>query len=191
MRKTVGIIFASLLAFGAVLGGAASASADPSHPGGRDGGGTGRPGGDGDHRGGGDHRPGGGNNNRPPVRVGVQIAGIQFDSPGRDNGSNASLNGEWISLVNNGRRAVNLRGYTIKDRANHVYRFGNVWIEGDGGRVRVHTGMGRSNGDVRYWGSRSYIWNNNGDTATLSGPQGRTIDSCSYRGGNGRTRVAC
>lgn len=168
MRKIVGIVSASLMALGAVLGVASAAAADPHHPGDR-----GRP------------------NHRPPVQVNVQIAGIQYDSPGRDNGTNASRNGEWISLVNHGRRAVNLRGYTIKDRANHVYRFGNVWIDGNGGRVRVHTGIGRDNDDQLFWDSRSYIWNNNGDTATLSGPRGRAIDSCTYRERAGRSRVVC
>jgi hypothetical protein len=161
VRKIVGIVSASLLAFGAVLAGATAASASP--------------------------RP----NHRPAPQVNLEIASIQYDSPGRDDRSNASLNGEWISIVNNGRRAVNLRGYTIEDRANNVYRFGNVWIAGDGGRVRVHTGIGRDRGNQLFWDSRGYIWNNNGDTAVLSGPRGRTVDVCSYRERAGRTRVAC
>ncbi|MDG4825768.1 lamin tail domain-containing protein [Asanoa sp. WMMD1127] len=157
-----------MIAFGAVLAGAAgAASADPHHPG--------------------DRGP------RGPQRpiANVQIAAIQYDSPGRDTGTNASRNAEWISLVNNGRRAVNLRGYTISDRANHVYRFGNVWIQGDGGRLVVHTGFGQDEGRQLFWDSRSYIWNNNGDTATLSGPRGRTLDSCTYRERAGRSRVIC
>jgi hypothetical protein len=126
----------------------------------------------------------------------VRLHAIQYDSPGRDDRSNASLNAEWVSVVNTGRRAVNLRGYTIEDRANHVYRFGNVWLDG-GDRVVVHTGIGRDNGNQLYWDSRNYIWNNDGDTAVLSGPRGRALDFCSYRGQSGqgpqggRGRTAC
>src|SRR5690348_7988940 len=43
----------------------------------------------------------------PPLR----FHGAQYDSPGADTRSTASLNNEWISLVNSGSRAVNLTGY--------------------------------------------------------------------------------
>ncbi|GIF73601.1 lamin tail domain-containing protein [Asanoa siamensis] len=164
MRKLLGLTCAAAIAFGAVLAGAASASADPGDRG---------------------RGPG-----RAP-QANVQISGIQYDAPGRDSRANSSLNGEWISIVNNGRRAVNLRGYTIKDRANHVFRFNNnTWL-GGGERIRVHTGFGRANDNQAFWGSRTHIWNNEGDVATLSGPRGARLDTCAYRGsvrGNGFVR---
>ncbi|MEV4534317.1 lamin tail domain-containing protein [Asanoa sp. NPDC049518] len=122
---------------------------------------------------------------RPAPAV-VQIQSIQYDAPGRDTRTNQSLNGEFVTLVNHGRRAVNLNGYEVSDRANHVYRFGNVWLEGRGGTVRLHTGNGRNTSRDVYWRSGNHIWNNDGDTAVLSGPRGRTIDSCSYRERNVR-----
>ena len=168
MRKIVGIAAVTLVALGSVLAGAASASAD------------GR-GGDRDR-----NRP------RPQAPAVVQIAAIQYDAPGRDSRTNRSLNGEFVTLVNHGRRAVNLRGYELADRNNHVYTFGNTWIEGDGGTIRVHTGNGRNNNRAVFWRSGNHIWNNDGDTATLSGPRGRTIDDCSYRvRNNSRGFVRC
>ncbi|WP_067508381.1 lamin tail domain-containing protein [Actinoplanes sp. TFC3] len=77
--------------------------------------------------------------------------------------SNASLNAEWISLVNSGSKAVNLKGYTVRDASNHVYTFGSVSIPGKGGRLWLHTGKGTANAKNRYWGSGNYIWNNTGD----------------------------
>ena len=176
MRKLVGIVSASLIALGAVALGAAPASAGPTH-------------GPGNGGGGGGDRP-----HSRPIHTApsqLQFAMIQYDSPGRDDRSNASLNAEWISVVNNGRRGMNLRGYTIEDRANHVYTFGNVWLDGNGGRVRVATGFGRANGNVVHWNSRNYIWDNDGDTAVLTNPRGNTVDVCSYRQQPGRIRVAC
>ena len=171
MRKIVGIAAVSLVALASVLAGAASASADPHRNGDRD-----------------RERPG----QRPPAAV-VQIAAIHYDAPGRDNRTNQSLNGEFVTLVNHGRRAVNLRGYELADRNNHVYTFGNTWIQGDGGTIRVHTGYGRNSNRAVFWRSGNHIWNNDGDTATLSGPRGRTIDNCSYRvrGNNSRGFVRC
>ena len=175
MRRIVGIVSASLIALGAVAIGAAPASAGPSHGGGGPSHGGNRP-----HA-----RP----HTPPPSQL--QLSAIQYDSPGRDDRSNASLNAEWVSIVNNGRRPVNLRGYTVEDQAGRVYTFGNTWIDGDGGRVRLLTGPGRNSGNQVHWNSRNYIWNNNGDVAVLSGPRGRAIDSCFYRQQAGRTRVAC
>ncbi|RZU51605.1 lamin tail-like protein [Krasilnikovia cinnamomea] len=121
----------------------------------------------------------------------LRFHGAQYDSPGTDNRSNASLNAEWISLVNTGRRAVNLRGYTIRDRTGHTYRFGAVSIAANGGRLWVRTGSGTNAGRTLYWGSRAYIWNNTGDTAYLRTAAGTNVDSCSWGYRSGRTWVAC
>jgi hypothetical protein len=33
----------------------------------------------------------------------------------------------------------------------------------------------------RFWGSKSYIWNNTGDRATLRNARGVIVSRCSYR----------
>ncbi|AGL20923.1 lamin tail domain-containing protein [Actinoplanes sp. N902-109] len=121
----------------------------------------------------------------------LRFHGAQYDSPGSDTRSNTSLNNEWISLVNSGSKAVNLKGYTIRDASNHVYTFGSVSIAGKGGRLWLHTGKGTANAKNRYWGSGNYIWNNTGDKATLKNASGKTVDTCSYGSKKGRTWVAC
>lgn len=121
----------------------------------------------------------------------LRFHGAQYDSPGKDTRTNASLNAEWISLVNSGTRAVNLNGYTIRDKAGHVYKFGSFVIPAKGGRVWLHTGSGRNDWNDRYWFSRNYIWNNTGDTAYLRNASGRTVDTCSWGYKSGRTWVAC
>ena len=123
----------------------------------------------------------------PPLR----FHGAQYDSPGSDTRSNASLNAEWISLVNSGSRSVNLTGYTVRDKSNHVYKFGNVTIPGNGGRLWLHTGTGTNGAKDRYWGSGNYIWNNTGDTAYLRNASGTQVDSCSWGQKSGRTWVGC
>jgi Lamin Tail Domain len=112
---------------------------------------------------------------------GLRFHGTQYDSPGTDNRTNASLNQEWISLVNTGGRAVNLHGYTIRDTSRHVYTFGNVTIAAKGGRIWLHTGRGTNKGGDLYWGSGNYVWNNTGDTAYLHKPSGTTVDTCSWK----------
>lgn len=121
----------------------------------------------------------------------LRFHGAQYDSPGSDNRTNASLNNEWISLINSGRKPVNLSGYTIRDASNHVYTFGSVTIAANGGRIWLRTGKGTRNGRIVYWGSGNYIWNNTGDTARLRNAAGKNVDSCTWRSKPGRTWVAC
>ncbi|MCW6005497.1 lamin tail domain-containing protein [Micromonospora sp. CPCC 205371] len=124
----------------------------------------------------------------PPLR----FHGAQYDSPGSDTGSNTSLNAEWISLINTGASAVNLKGWTIRDKAGHVYTFTSDYtIPAKNGRLWVHTGKGTNNAQNRYWWRSWYVWNNTGDTAYLRKPSGAQVDTCTWGNKSGRTWVGC
>ncbi|MCM2410782.1 lamin tail domain-containing protein [Streptomyces sp. RKAG290] len=119
---------------------------------------------------------------RPQPRV--VISDVQANSPGRDNGSNRSLNGEWVELTNQSRRAVNLDGWTLRDADGNRYRFDDVRLAGRA-TVRVHTGIGRDTRTDLYQDRRDYVWDDYSDTATLRDNRGRTVDTESwgqYRG---------
>lgn len=117
----------------------------------------------------------------------IQIVKIYYNSPGSpDNGANASLNGEWAQLKNTTGRAINLGGWTLRDKTNrpdHVYRFGAFTL-GAGKTVTVRTGKGRDTATTRYWGRAggtfAYIWNQTSDTGYVHNPTGKLVDSCSY-----------
>ena len=123
----------------------------------------------------------------PPLR----FHGANYDPAGKDVATNAQRNKEWISLVNSGPSAVNLKGWTIRDKANHVYTFGSVSIPGKGGRLWLHTGSGTNTASHRYWGSGSYIWNNTGDTGYLRNARGTQVDTCAWGNKAGREWVGC
>jgi hypothetical protein len=123
---------------------------------------------------------------RHQQRSSVVLGSIQYDSPGRDDRSNRSLNAEWVTVSNNGRHAVNLSGWTLTDADENTYRFDDLRLAGRQS-VRVHTGTGRDTDQDLYQDRRSYVWNNDADTATLSNDRGRTIDVTSWgRQGGGR-----
>jgi len=110
----------------------------------------------------------------------VQIFRIYYNSPGSDTGSNASLNGEFITLHNRCSTARSLNNGVIRAAARHTYSFGTYPLGADKD-VRVHTGKGSNIATDRYWGQGWYIWNNDKDTAYLrNGPSGTLIDVCSY-----------
>ncbi|MFI7601162.1 lamin tail domain-containing protein [Actinoplanes sp. NPDC049681] len=127
----------------------------------------------------------------PSVAAGaVQFSKIQYNSPGSDTGSNTSLNNEWVRLTNKTSATINLKGWTVRDAAGHVYTFSGDYRLGAGKYMYVHTGKG-TNGQPdskhRYWNRTSYVWNNGGDTAYLRTNTGKSIDSCKWGNGSGVT----
>jgi hypothetical protein len=124
----------------------------------------------------------------PGASAAIKIRAIYFDSPGADNGSNSSLNNEWIRLKNTGTTARSLTNWTIRDTSSHVYRFGAYSLAA-GKTVTIHSGNGANTARHRYWDFMGYVWNNDGDRATLKKPNGTVIDRCSYSGAG--SSVAC
>jgi hypothetical protein len=115
----------------------------------------------------------------------IQLTKIYYDSPGRDRGSNASLNDEYVRLTNRGRHTVDLRGWTVRDKAGHTYRFSTSYRLAPGEHVYLHTGRAANTSRHRYWGRSWYVWNNTGDTAYLRNSAGTLVDRCSWgRGGS-------
>jgi hypothetical protein len=109
----------------------------------------------------------------------VVINKIYYNSPGADRGSNASLNAEWVQLHNTMGHRVTLTHWRLRDRAGHIYRFGTYRLKAHG-YVKIHTGTGSNTQTNRYWGHSGYIWNNDGDTATLKDANGNVRSRCSY-----------
>ena len=110
----------------------------------------------------------------------VQFGRIQYDSPGSDNGTNASLNGEYFVVKNYTGTRRAMHGWTVRDAANHVYTFSSTFVIGANSAVRVHTGKGTNTATDRYWNRSAYVWNNGGDTARLQNGSGSQIDACGW-----------
>jgi hypothetical protein len=111
----------------------------------------------------------------------IQINKIYYNSPGPDDGSNSSLNHEWVRLYNTSSSKISLRHWTLSDAAGHTFKFGTYSL-GAHSTVKIRTGHGSPTQTNRYWNQDWYIWNNTGDTATLADNNGGTVDSCSYTG---------
>lgn len=109
----------------------------------------------------------------------VFISGVQYESPGRVDRSNHSLNKEWVDITNGSRRAVNLDGWTLSGENGNTYTFHHVWLDRRS-TVRLHTGVGRDTKQDLYQDRRSYVWDDNGDTATLRDDYGRFVDNASW-----------
>ncbi|MET8152993.1 lamin tail domain-containing protein [Actinoplanes sp. NPDC049668] len=120
----------------------------------------------------------------------VLLSKIVYNSPGKDTGSNTSLNAEYVRLLNRTKATINLKGWTVRDAAGHVYTVSTDQRVAAGAYVYLHTGKGtngRPDSRHRYWNRTGYVWNNGGDTAYLRTPNGKSIDTCKWTSDKGKT----
>jgi len=115
----------------------------------------------------------------PVAKRGVKIIEIWFDSPGPDNVSNKSLNGEWVKVQNVTNVKKKITGWILHDSSSHRYIFPPTVLPPHA-TLRVHTGRGIKNPHNRFWGSTTYIWNNSGDTARLANANAVIVNRCGY-----------
>jgi hypothetical protein len=109
----------------------------------------------------------------------VRLMRIEYDpTPGPD------VEGEYVDLQNFGATAVNMTDWTLRDAATNpnTFTFPSFTLD-VGATVRVWVKDGLADATNLYWGRGSAVWNNTGDTATLSSPSATEIDSCTYPGG--------
>ena len=73
---------------------------------------------------------------------------------------------------------------------DHTFRFPQGFKLRSSRCVKVHTGRGRNTARHLYMKLGNYVWNNDGDKATLKKKSGARVDTCSY-GSNASSPVAC
>jgi hypothetical protein len=112
----------------------------------------------------------------------MRLAKVQFDPPGDDELTNASLNREWVQVRNFGTKPWTLTGWSIRDVTGFRFKFPEGFTVEPGATVSIHTGSGRNRPLHLYWGQGSYVWNNTGDKATLKNASGKVVDTCAYDG---------
>lgn len=115
----------------------------------------------------------------------IRFKEIQYESPGPDDGSNESLNAEFVVIKNTGSRAKRMGGWKLVDKrtaaqgGDVVYRFPTFRLR-PGRTVKVHTGTGSNTRRDLYWGRSTYVWGDDSDTAYLYNRAGRLKDRCAY-----------
>jgi len=120
----------------------------------------------------------------PAVAVSpIQLGRIQYNSPGVETTSSASLNGEYVVIQNRGTSTRSLTGWTVRDAHGHVYTFGAFSL-GARKSVVLRTGKGVNTAGTRYWGSAFHLWGNTRDKAALRAPaRTANTDYCAWSTG--------
>lgn len=121
----------------------------------------------------------------------LTIRRIRFNPPGADDGSRRSLNHEYILIRNDSDSAVRIKGWKIHDahRDNVYVVQHNVRLR-PGERLYLYTGRGTdlTRDEIHggptthfwHWDKDDYVWDNDGDTATLRRRDGSVADRCGY-----------
>jgi len=109
--------------------------------------------------------------------ISLKILNINYHGEGDDN---KNPNVEWVEIKNTGSTSVNLKGFILEDEVQHKFIFPDFVLD-TGKTVKVYSGSGTSNSNSLYWGSKSAIWNNDGDTAYLYDNNGKLIDTYMYQ----------
>jgi large subunit ribosomal protein L20 len=111
-----------------------------------------------------------------PSYTGLSISYLEYDPPGKD------VDGEYVRISNASGSAVDLTGWSLRDNDDkHVFTFPAFSLDA-GAEVQLWTKAGENDAANLYWGSRSAIWNNDGDTAVLSDASGAEVARYSYEG---------
>ncbi|WP_435095507.1 lamin tail domain-containing protein [Halarchaeum sp. P4] len=91
-----------------------------------------------------------------------------------------SLNEERVEIRNTGSETLDLSGYTLADAAGHSYTFPDGFMLAADSSVWVHTGDGSGDSNDRYAGYEQEVWNDGGDTATLTAANGTVVAERAY-----------
>ena len=106
---------------------------------------------------------------------GLTITAFQYDAPGDDRDNLAN---EFFTLRNDGP-PLELTDWQVADQSSHVFTFPTFTLQ-TGASVTVSTGIGTNDETHLYWGLRSPVWNDTGDTLVLSDPNGRRVIQVAY-----------
>jgi hypothetical protein len=99
--------------------------------------------------------------------------------------ASGGANVESVTIRNVGSRAVDLRGFALRDGADHTLKFGAAKLK-KGARLRVITGCHSGHSTAVRRGSRYYacrktqFWDDTGDVVELLGPGGGLLSQKRY-----------
>lgn len=102
----------------------------------------------------------------------LRVASVHADAAGNDH---ENLGDESVTFRNAGNATLDLTGWTVSDDAGHRYAFPDGFSLVSGATVTLYTGTGTDANDSLYWGADDAVWNNGGDTVTVTNSTGATI----------------
>jgi len=108
----------------------------------------------------------------------IGIYYLKYNAAGDDR---KNLNDEYVEFRNKCEYPVDMTGWIAEDRAGHRYMF-PAFTAMNKTKFKLRTGAGTDSAVALHWGSSTPVWNNGGDTMTLSRPDGQLMLEYEYEG---------
>jgi competence protein ComEC len=113
-----------------------------------------------------------------PAGPPLALVEINADAAGDDR---TNLNGEFLVFENRGEETLDISGWTVADAAGRTYTVPEGVALEPGGRVTLYSGAGTDSGTALYWNATGPVWNNAGDTVTVTNADGARVLREAYR----------
>lgn len=107
----------------------------------------------------------------------LTVESINADAEGDDR---ENLNDEYIIFRNDGDNSLNLTGWTVSDESGKTYQFPDGFTLDPGATVTLHTSSGTDTESDLYWDAGRPVWNNDGDTVTVTTSEGEVVIEEAY-----------
>ncbi|GGM72358.1 hypothetical protein J2752_002359 [Halarchaeum rubridurum] len=82
---------------------------------------------------------------------------------------------EYVEFTNEGAESLDMGGYTVADTEGWEFHFPKTFTLDAGASVRLHTGSGQWDEDDLYWDVNEPVWDNDGDTITVTDADGTVV----------------
>jgi micrococcal nuclease len=100
-------------------------------------------------------------------------------NPDADGKDTENINGEFVTIRNNGKKDLNIGGWTIKDSSTSIYEFYG-YILRQQSSLTLYSGKGKDGNGRLYWGSDVPVWNNEHDSFYLRDKDGLLVKYLAY-----------
>ena len=107
----------------------------------------------------------------------LALATINADAEGDDR---ENRNDEYVVFRNDGDSSFDLTGWTVSDESGKSYQFPDGYMLDSGATVTLHTGSGTDTETDLYWDAARPVWNNGGDTVTVTTSEGEVVVEETY-----------
>lgn len=99
-----------------------------------------------------------------PAEPPLSVTDTAFDPPDDDRDA---LTEEYVTVENVAGEELDVSRWTVRDLADHAYRFPDGTRLDPGQSLTLRTGSGTDTDTEYYWGSERPIWNNDGDAVLI------------------------
>jgi|GEM_PF-510041 endonuclease YncB( thermonuclease family) len=108
----------------------------------------------------------------------LELVQVHADAEGTES---ENLNDEYVVFENTGSGAMELTNFAVSDEVDNTYTVPEFTLDA-GAQVTLHTGEGTDSSNDLYWGRGSAVWNNTGDTVTVTDDAGSVVLDVTYDG---------